>query len=516
MRKDSIWLLLTSVVVLGLVAGLNGLAVPGGGALAAAPEQTAAPTPAATEQPAATPPSVEMSVALNATSGKKFPGVTVVVVGVSGAQGDFLKTAAAGWEQATGATVQLNLIPFGDLQNKVLAALSAGSFIGDVLNIPAYMDGDLMGGGYVEPVPADIQARLNLQDVMPLYRQQGLWGGTMYGYPWDGDIYSMYYRKDLISNPTNQAKFKTEFGYDLQPPRTWQQYQDVAKFFTGTWADGKQHYGSVELVMRNNQGFHGYIDRAACYAKMPNDPAFFFDPNTMDARVNNPGFVQALQDSINILPYSPPDMPNFGFVENAQAFVGGLTALDNQWADIGPMSVDPKASVVNGKVGFALSPGCTKTYDSNAKQWVDFPDINFAPYAAFGGWQNVVPKNAQQKEAAMDLAAYLGSPPILLLASLTSGSGVNPARYSTIDDVAAWVKSGFSQDDAVAYLNVIKQVQENPNAIFQLRLPGYLQYQDAVELAVSKALSKQATPQQALDEAATTWNAITDRIGRDS
>lgn len=487
---------------------------------AAAEEPTVAEEPtaaeAAAERPSDVPDWVDLDAALDATSGQSFEGVTVVVVGVSGDQGEFLKTAAAGWEQATGATVELNLIPFGELQDKTLAALTTGAFIGDVLNVPAYMGGDLMGGGYIEPVPDEVQSRLEWDDIIPLYQQQAEWGGVTYGYPWDGDIHSMYYRQDLINDEDNKAAFQEQFGYELHAPQTWQEYQDVAEFFTGDWGDGEQHYGSVELIMRKNQGFHGYISRATCYAKMPDDPAFFFDPETMDARINNPGYVQALQDLVDILPYSPPDMPNFGFIENAQAFVGGLVALDIQWSDIGPMSVDPDMSVVQGNVGFDLSPGCTKTWDSNAGEWVEFPDINYAPYAAFGGWQNLVPTNAKQKEAAMDLAAYYGSAPIMKWASLTGGSGVNPARYSTIEDIDAWTRIGFTEESAKAYGDMIRKVQEHPNAVFQLRLPGYVQYQDALELAVSKAVSGQATPQEALDEAATEWNSITDRIGRDS
>ncbi len=102
------------------------------------------------------------------------------------------------------------------------------------------------------------------------------------------------------------------------------------------------------------------------------------------------------------------------------------------------------------------------------------------------------------------------------LASLTGGSGVNPARISTINDTKPWVAAGFpSEQDAKDYLTTLMNVQQSPNAVFQLRVPGYSEYQDDLELAVSKALSKQATPQQALDEAAQAWNALTDRLGRD-
>jgi len=376
------------------------------------------------------------------------------------------------------------------------------------------MGGDLMGNGFVEPVPDEVVARLDWDDIMPLYQQQTEWGGTTYGYPWDGDFHSMYYRKDLLDNPDYQAAFKDKYGYDLQAPQTWDQYGDVAQFFAEDVDEVT--YGDVELIMRKNQGFHGFVSRATCYAKMPDNPAFFFDPDTMEAQINNPGFVKALEDLVTILPYAPPDMPNFGWIENVQTFVGGSAALDIQWADVGPMSLDPDMSVVQGKVGFDLSPGCSQTYDTRAGDWVEFPDINYAPYAAFGGWQNLVPTNAEATQAAIDLAAFYASADVLKQASVTGGSGVNPARFSTVQDVDTWVDTGFAQEDAQDYLEMVEQVLGHPNAVFQLRLPGYVQYQDALELGVSKAIAGQATPQEALDEAAAEWNSITDRIGRDS
>ncbi len=514
MKRTHWWLNVLMVLALLLLAACQTAATPAGSEPAAAGEAAEA---GAEAEAAPSGYQVNVEEALAATGGQTFEGETVVVVGVSGDQGEFIKDAAQGWEEATGATVELNLIPFGELQDKVLAALSTGAFIGDVLNVPAYLGGDLFGGGYIEPVPEDVKTRLQWDDILPMYQQQTDWGGVSYGYPWDGDIHSLYYRKDLLADPAHQAAFEEAYGYPLAVPTTWEQYHDIAEHFTGDWGDGRQHYGSVELFMRKNQGFHGFISRATCYAKMPDDPAFFFDPDTMDARINNPGFVRALEDAVAILPLSPPDMLNFGFIENAQSFVGGISAMDIQWSDIGPMSLDPSISVVAGQVGFAPSPGCTETFDARTGEWVEFPDVNYAPYAAFGGWQNVVPTNAEAKEAAIDLAAYLASPEITKLASLTSGSGVNPARASILDDTAAWLASGFpTEEDARGYLDMIRLVEEHPNSVFQLRLPGYSQYQDALELAASKAMSGQATAQEALDEAAAEWDAITDRIGRES
>jgi multiple sugar transport system substrate-binding protein len=54
---------------------------------------------------------------------------------------------------------------------------------------------------------------------------------------------------------------------------------------------------------------------------------------------------------------------------------------------------------------------------------------------------------------------------------------------------------------------------DNPNTIWDLRIPGWTQYRDALELGVSKGLAGEAPPQAALDEAAQNFTQITNRLG---
>ena len=78
----------------------------------------------------------------------RFDGVEVVVAGPAG-QLDYMKAKAAEWAAETGATVRVDEIPFGELNDKVLAALSTDTFIADIINIGSNLGGDLMGGGFM-------------------------------------------------------------------------------------------------------------------------------------------------------------------------------------------------------------------------------------------------------------------------------------------------------------------------------------------------------------------------------
>ena len=446
----------------------------------------------------------------------RFAGMTLTIAGPAG-QVECVQNWTKAWEEETGATVSINPVPFADLDAKYLAAQGTGTFLADVYYVGSQTAGQLMANGYLLEVPAEFQDRLGLDQIPDIYNKDQLrWNDTLYGIPWDGDVLMLNYRDDLLSNPDYQKEFEAQYGYPLAAPDNWQQYADIAAYFTGKdWDnDGAPNYGLDELPMRRNHAWNGYFSRAAGYAKHPDDPAFFFDPDTMTPRINNPGFVKALEDWKTALQWGPPDMLSYDWAANAQAFVGGRAALNIQWADIGPMSVDPETSVVAGEVGFGVTPGSTEVYNPTTQAWETFEDTNKAPFAGFGGWIFAVPSLTQQAEAAFDLATYLGSPEVRVAAVTTPGCGVNPDATDMLDP-AIWVAAGFTEEDAEAYTTAIKDSIYSPNIVFDLRIPGIQDYKDTLEIAVTKALVGEATAQEALDGAAAEWEKITDRLGRD-
>ncbi len=450
------------------------------------------------------------------TSSGRFKGVSLVVAGPAG-QLDFMKKMASTWADQTGAQVRVDEIPFGEINQKVLAAMTTKVYIADVINIGSGMGGDLMGGGYALAVPGWAKDRAGWNDIFAIFRNDSLsWGGTAYALPWGGDELDYFYRRDVFEDPKNQSGFKAKFGSDLKPAQTWAEYAQIAEYFTGwDWSGtGKPGYGLVELPMRKNQGWNGFMTRAAAYAKAPDDPAFFFDPDSMKPRINNPGFVRALEEWHKVQQFGPPGMQSFGWIENAQAFVSAVAAQDIQWPSIVPMAHDPSASKVVGKVGYALTPGVSQYWDSKKGSWASASTPNRATFMGFGGWVNVVPSTSKNAAAAFDLASFFGSADVMNQAVVTAGTGMNPSRGSQLD-ASLWTKAGFADQDAQGFVGMIKGALSDPNAVFDLRLPGFPEYKDAVELAVSKVLSGQQSAQDALNDAANAWGDTTNRFGTD-
>jgi len=48
----------------------------------------------------------------------------------------------------------------------------------------------------------------------------------------------------------------------------------------------------------------------------------------------------------------------------------------------------------------------------------------------------------------------------------------------------------------------------------EIYIPGAAQYEDALDLAVNKAISGQEDPAKALHDAASAWNTITDKLDK--
>jgi multiple sugar transport system substrate-binding protein len=57
-------------------------------------------------------------------------------------------------------------------------------------------------------------------------------GEDFYCIPWHDGPECLIYRKDLFETPEEQKAFANQFGRELKPPTTWEEFHEVARFFT--------------------------------------------------------------------------------------------------------------------------------------------------------------------------------------------------------------------------------------------------------------------------------------------
>ena len=240
----------------------------------------------------------------------------------------------------------------------------------------------------------------------------------------------------------------------------------------------------------------------------------------MKPRVNNPAWVRAIQDVVDMIPNGPPDQlnadpGNTGF----QQFLAGTGTMLSWWGDIGSNAKTNDTSVIGDVCGFSILPGSDDVYNSKTGKWDTLASgPNYSPNMAYLGWgvyvMARVDADAKKQKAAWSAAAHLGGKDLSLWCAAYP-SGFQPYRNSHFN-VDEWVGAGYDKAFITSYLNSEKDSYNHPNAAIEPRIPGIFQYYSVAEDELAKIYAGKNTAQAGADAIAKAWDAITDKIGRDS
>lgn len=391
-------------------------------------------------------------------------------------------------------------LPFEEVYSKLKAEFVGQTGAYDIVVFFPKFLGDFVVNGYLLPLD-ELNQRLSvdMDDVLlPIREFYCKAEGKLYALPYDGDILAMWYRKDLFNHPTEKRAFKEKHGYDLQAPETWNEWLDVAEFFTrkkGEKLAGKtlkeDFYGCATYGQRDFM-YAWWFNR---YASMGGS---YFDEN-LNPMINTPKAVAALKNMINSLKYAPPEVLTYGFDELQAAFIESRCAMEINWTDVGRVGSDPTVSKVVGKIGVALVPG-TKLPDGR---------VVHRPVMAASRVMSIT-KTCKHPELAFEVLRMMALDASLAYVSSTY-SGMDPFRYSHFNRPEAFGMFA-NYKEAKAYLDGVKANQDVGYP--ELTMQGSAQYMDVLTLALSQALLGEKGPKEALDWAAAEWDKISDAMGR--
>ncbi len=296
----------------------------------------------------------------------KYDGVEATVMTFSGPQiAEPLQRRAPDFKKLTGATINVVTVPFSDLYNKLLTDFATGTnSINGTVFAPQWMV-DFIEPGYLEDLTDRVKADKALQwdDVAPFFRNfSATYNGKIYTIPLDGDFQMVYYRSDLLK----------EAG--LPPPKTWDDYINIAKTFHGKDlnGDGKADYGSCIAKKRNAQSYWMIISVAGGFLQSQGTAqGAFFNTEDMSPLFDNEAFGKALDIYTETTKYGPPDEINLDVGDTRGLFTTGRCALSVDWGDIGTLAIDPTTSKVQDKVGAVILPGSSQVLDRATGKLVD-------------------------------------------------------------------------------------------------------------------------------------------------
>ena len=138
------------------------------------------------------------------------------------------------FNKQTGLVLKPMTAPLLEHRTKIMQDAMNQTGVYDIVILQWSFLGDLYNAGYLAPLTEWVEKYdPELDDIIaPFSIVWSEYAGEVYGLPTDGDTWILYYRKDLIEDPDEQAAFKAEYGYDLAPPKTWDEFNDIAEFFT--------------------------------------------------------------------------------------------------------------------------------------------------------------------------------------------------------------------------------------------------------------------------------------------
>ena len=274
----------------------------------------------------------------------KFDGYTLRVKLIGGAQYEPLYATISEWEAMTGAKVDvLSRKNHFELDREIKQDIAAGTLDWCV------------GSNHTSFAPQYGSIYINLNGVIPeatlaefdeLALKNSTVNGRLVQLPRHSDISNLYYQKSLYADQGNKDKFKAEYGYDLMPPETWDQFKDQAIFF----ADAPNFYGTQ--FVGKDEAITGRF-----YELLVANGGALFDEN-WNPTFNSAAGVESVQWFKDLYDAKavPAGVLNYLWDDTGLGFASGTVALNLDWAGWASFFNNPENSKVAGNIGLVRAP----------------------------------------------------------------------------------------------------------------------------------------------------------------
>ena len=206
---------------------------------------------------------------------------------------------------------------------------------------------------------ADLEA-LNLDDFIDIHLARSTYDGQIWTLPHLGAYGTLAYRADLFENEEEKAAFLEEYGYELEPPKTYEQFYDMAVFFTrkaGETLGGEvlsyDFYGTCHSSANGSFLWNDYVGYLMAFGA-----DIIVDPETYEVTWNSPESKAAATFYRDLyVNAQPADAINMTGGESDALFANGFCAMEIEFLNRMVSYVDnPEASKVSGLVKYALPP----------------------------------------------------------------------------------------------------------------------------------------------------------------
>ncbi len=279
-------------------------------------------------------------------------------------------------EMYPGVTVVVDPVPYTGIFDKISTEIKSGNIVHDIATLDVLWLSAFKSG--IEPLNDYISDDM-IADFLPTMLDGGTIENDILGMPMWINSKVLMYRTSLFENEDNKAAFKESFGYELGVPTTWEEYMDVASFFTDK---DNNFFGTAVYGANNGDTVCSWLDHASQAGAGP----LVLEGNKV--LLDDPAYAEAIDFMKKQFDegYVPADSLSNSSGEVINYFNNGQLAMMLNWSHFYP----------------------------SAKETLD-GDVSVAPMiggsagvgATTGPWYEVVLKDSPNKDLAIEYLKFM-------------------------------------------------------------------------------------------------------------
>jgi multiple sugar transport system substrate-binding protein len=330
---------------------------------------------------------------------------------------EYVKTLLPEFTKETGIEVNLEVVNYAEMHTKLVPQLVAPKGSYSAIVVDFYWVGEFTKAGWLQPLDERIKAD-NFDTAVYVPKLMDLVGrvdGTTYMLPFYNYAMGLLYRKDLLADEKNKTDFKAKYGFDLDVPKTWDEYLKQVEFFTKDGINGVVNQGlrpdPIAMEWSNYLFANG---------------GEYHDAN-WKATLNTEAGVKAIEQyTTNVNKYGPLGSASFSFDEAFNVMAQGKAYSYITYNFFRAGIDDASKSAVVGKVEIMAVPGTEAGKGGSLN----------------GAWGWAIPKSSPNADAAWKFLKWVESPAIAKKRALQGGS---PTRTDVFDDAEVNAKYPYAK-----------------------------------------------------------------------
>ena len=241
-----------------------------------------------------------------------------------------------------------------------------------------------------------------------------IYRGRYYGLPFASSPQILFYRKDLFENKDLSRLFETQYKQRLRPPRTWTEFNAIARFFTKAFNPVSPiKYGASVSGSDHNTWFPDFITRLWAYGGTICD-------NQCNVSFNSPQTLKAHHMLTETITCCPPDWAHKDYFDAINDFINGDASMLITFQSLLANAADLRKMCLSHNIGYAHVP---------------------ARCPVLGGWSMCIAEKSQKKELASQFIRWACGDSIANFMALMTGQSAIERVYRNDElvDLYPWL-----------------------------------------------------------------------------